>query len=196
MRLILIRHGETPWNEAGRYQGWEDVPLSPRGCMTARRVGVLLRNHGVSRCLAWSSDLKRAEWTARIALRRAPRTDVRLRELHFGAFAGFTYDENLERHRSRFVAWMDGGGDPPPPGGESLTAFHYRTRAWLRSVRAGPARQDTVVAFTHGGVVRALAQAVGVELDGVEPGSITELRWTHDEPHPSVERWVHRPEAP
>ena len=43
MRILLARHGETPWNAEGRYQGQEDIPLSPTGEAQARSLGERLR---------------------------------------------------------------------------------------------------------------------------------------------------------
>ncbi|MEX2465302.1 MAG: histidine phosphatase family protein [Gemmatimonadota bacterium] len=189
MRLILVRHGETPWNEAGRYQGWEDTPLSPRGSITAKGIGVRLRARGVTRFHLWSSDLARAVATARIAFTRVPRIDPRLRELDFGEFAGRTYQENLDHFGSRFAAWVEHRGHPAPPGGEQLTDFFARTEAWLSDVRGIVPSGDTVVAVTHGGVVRALIRPFVDEELWPGNGELIVLRWNDGREIPVVERW-------
>lgn len=189
MRLILVRHGETPWNEAGRYQGWENPPLSPAGWVTARRIGALLRARGVVRCTLWSSDLVRAVATARVALRRFPRIDPRLRELDFGEFAGGTYQENMDRFGPRFAAWVEHRGRPAPPGGEDLDDFFSRTRAWLDDLRARTPDGATAVAVTHGGVVRAIARPFAGEEFWPGNGEMTVLDWTGGRAAPVLERW-------
>ena len=60
MRFVLIRHGETDWNEAGRYQGWEDRPLTEGGRQTARDICRVLVDRGITEFELWSSDLQRA----------------------------------------------------------------------------------------------------------------------------------------
>ena len=55
MKIILARHGETPWNAAGRYQGQIDIPLSETGEAQARKLGERL--HGVTISRAVSSQL-------------------------------------------------------------------------------------------------------------------------------------------
>ena len=190
MRLILVRHGETPWNEAGRYQGWEDTPLSPRGTITAKGIGVRLRACGINRFHLWSSDLARAAATARIAFGRVPRIDRRLRELDFGEFAGRTYQENLDHFGPRFSDWVEHRGHPPPPGGELLADFFARTEAWLTGVRTMVPAGETVVAVTHGGVVRALVRPFVDEELWPGNGELTVLQWNVGRERPAVERWT------
>ena len=69
MKIILARHGETPWNAEGRYQGQEDIPLSPIGQAQARALGERLRDVRIDRAVA--SPLVRAVHTAQLATLRA-----------------------------------------------------------------------------------------------------------------------------
>src|SRR5690606_3889636 len=66
MRILLARHGETPWNAEGRYQGHEDIALSPVGESQARALGERLREVRIDRAVA--SPLSRARRTAELAL--------------------------------------------------------------------------------------------------------------------------------
>ena len=66
MRILLARHGETAWNAEGRYQGQEDIPLSPVGEAQARALGERLRDVRIDRAVA--SPLSRALRTAELAL--------------------------------------------------------------------------------------------------------------------------------
>lgn len=189
MRVILVRHGETSWNEAGRYQGWEDPPLSPRGRRTAQRIGALLRDRGLAGCTLWSSDLRRASETARLALGREPRIDSRLRELDFGEFAGRTYEQNLTLFGPRFAAWVEHRGVPAPPGGESLADFYGRTAAWLSEARRTTADSETVVVVTHGGVIRALLRPFESVEIWPSNGDLVAVTWDGRGP-PAIERWA------
>lgn len=189
MRLILVRHAETAWNEAGRYQGWEDPPLSERGVATADRIGTLLRNRCPKHCPVWSSDLRRAEQTACIAFGRAPRLDPRLRELDFGAYAGRTHDENLAHFGALFADWVSRRGHVAPPDGESFEALRSRTDAWLREVRRSAARDDDVVAVTHGGVIRVLVERLCGEEHWPANGEVHVVRWPGEHVRPTLQRW-------
>ena len=66
MCILLARHGETPWNAEGRYQGQEDIPLSEVGIAQARALGERLREVPITRAVA--SPLGRARQTAEFAL--------------------------------------------------------------------------------------------------------------------------------
>ncbi|MCK5736060.1 MAG: histidine phosphatase family protein, partial [Spirochaetaceae bacterium] len=87
--LVLIRHGETEWNQTGRYQGHADSPLTSRGLAQARAVAQVL--DGETFDAFYSSDLGRAKRTARIIADKVGRhylTDSRLREQHYGLMQG------------------------------------------------------------------------------------------------------------
>ena len=71
MRILLARHGETPWNAEGRYQGQIDIPLSPVGEGQANALGQRLKDVRIDRAVA--SPLSRAQLTARLALGDARR---------------------------------------------------------------------------------------------------------------------------
>ena len=75
MRILLARHGETPWNAEGRYQGQEDIPLSAVGIAQATALGERLRALRIDRALA--SPLSRARRTAELALGEGRATAAR-----------------------------------------------------------------------------------------------------------------------
>ena len=96
--IIIIRHGETEWNQTGRFQGHSDVPLSETGRAQAEALG---RNLAIDHVDAiYASDLTRAIETAaplaaRFSLTVTP--DPLLRELNFGAWEGRSFsDVNVE----------------------------------------------------------------------------------------------------
>jgi len=76
MRILLARHGETPWNAEGRYQGQIDIPLSPIGESQAQALGERLKSVDITRAVA--SPLSRAQRTAQLAL--GARADMLLTE--------------------------------------------------------------------------------------------------------------------
>ena len=86
MKLFLIRHGETPWTRAQRYQGRSDIRLSAQGRKQARSIVRLLKREKPTQL--YTSGLRRAQETAQIiapSLKLSPRIDPRLNELDFGS---------------------------------------------------------------------------------------------------------------
>ncbi len=159
-RVLLIRHGESTWNAAGRWQGWGDPPLSARGREQATILAGRLADRAVSRLV--SSDLSRAVQTAEIlaeALGVRLELDPRLRERDLGCWAGLTeaeiraaHPEELDRLRARDPAVRPGGG-------ESHDAFRMRVAPALVAAARGSAA-GTIAVVTHLGVIRLLDRAL------------------------------------
>ena len=109
MRILLARHGETPWNAEGRYQGQEDIPLSEVGIAQATALGERLHDLRIDRALA--SPLSRARRTAELALgeARAPQLlfDDGFKEIGHGEWEGLLASEIRERDGERLQAWRD-----------------------------------------------------------------------------------------
>ncbi len=106
MRILLCRHGETPWNAEGRYQGQIDIALSEVGEAQARALGERLRELPIHRAVA--SPLSRAFRTAQLALGDRTElltTDPDLQEIAHGAWEGLLATEIRERDPERLRAW-------------------------------------------------------------------------------------------
>ena len=158
MRLLLARHGETAWNAAGRYQGREDIPLSPVGEAQATALGMRLREVRIDRAVA--SPLARARRTAELGLgaARAPllQLDDGFMEIAHGTWEGLLAHEIRERDPGRARAWREAPHEVLMPGGESLQ--HVLDRAWPALVRAcaGLADDATLLVVAHDAVNRVL----------------------------------------
>lgn len=120
-RLILLRHGESTFNQEGRYAGWRDVDLSPLGRQQARSAGRLIRAAGLEVDLALVSWLRRARASLDLALLGMQRPDLpraatwRLNERHCGALEGLAKDEAARLFGAGVVeAWREGLDSPPP----------------------------------------------------------------------------------
>jgi 2,3-bisphosphoglycerate-dependent phosphoglycerate mutase len=120
--LVLLRHGQSDWNEKNLFTGWVDVRLSDLGRSEARRAGELLVEKGVLPEVLHTSVLTRAIQTADIALEEADRLwiDVRrswrLNERHYGALQGLDKAETLEKYgQEQFMLWRRSFDTPPPP---------------------------------------------------------------------------------
>lgn len=120
--LILLRHGNSVWNQENIFTGWVDVDLSDQGRAEAKRAGELLANSGLKPGLLFTSRLKRAINTANIALAAADLgwidvvRDWRLNERHYGALQGKNKAETLAAYGpEKFQTWRRSFDVPPPP---------------------------------------------------------------------------------
>jgi len=159
MRVLLARHGETPWNAEGRYQGQRDIALSATGIAQAQALGERLRDLRIDRAVA--SPLARARLTAVLALgERADMLllDDGLREIGHGDWEGLLASEIGERDPARLKAWRESPETVmmPGAGGESLRTVG--DRAWPAFERAceGLGTHDTVLVVAHDAVNRLL----------------------------------------
>lgn len=158
MRLLLARHGETPWNAEGRYQGREDIALSPVGQAQARALGERLAEVRIDRAVA--SPLSRALHTAQLALGDARAamlsTDAGLMEIAHGTWEGLLASEIRARDPDRLQAWREAPHEVLMPGGESLQ--HVFDRAWpaLALAADGLGDDDTLLVVAHDAVNRVL----------------------------------------
>ncbi|MCB9465842.1 MAG: 2,3-diphosphoglycerate-dependent phosphoglycerate mutase [Candidatus Eisenbacteria bacterium] len=120
--LVLLRHGQSLWNQENRFTGWVDVDLSDQGLAEAKMAGELLRAEGFSFDLAYTSLLKRAIRTLWITLDEMdlmwiPVTrNWRLNERHYGALAGLNKAETAAKYGDDQVhIWRRSYDTPPPP---------------------------------------------------------------------------------
>jgi 2,3-bisphosphoglycerate-dependent phosphoglycerate mutase len=121
-KLVLLRHGQSTWNEQDRFTGWTDVPLSERGRDEAREAGQLLLDEKFVFDLAYTSVLTRAVLTLWIALEELDRVwipvvnDWRLNERHYGALQGLNKTETAALYGAPQVKiWRRSYDVPPPP---------------------------------------------------------------------------------
>jgi broad specificity phosphatase PhoE len=157
--LYFIRHGETDWNKAQRYQGQTDIPLNDTGRAQAARNGRLLKevlgaNHAAYDFVA--SPLLRTAETMQIARRAmaldddAFRRDDRLKEQHFGHWEGVIWGDLKHVDPVGFEARKADTWNWTPRGGESYAMLVDRVRPWLETVT-----RDTV-AVSHGNISRTV----------------------------------------
>ncbi|QCQ16662.1 MULTISPECIES: phosphoglyceromutase [Microbacterium] len=120
--LILLRHGQSQWNELNLFTGWVDVRLTDQGKAEAARGGELLAEAGLLPDVVHTSLLSRAIQTANLALDAADRLWIpvkrtwRLNERHYGALQGKDKAETLaEFGQEQFMLWRRSFDVPPPP---------------------------------------------------------------------------------
>ena len=169
MRILLARHGETPWNAEGRYQGQVDIPLSEVGQQQARSLGERLSTVRIDRAVA--SPLSRAAETARLALGadRASQLafDEGLLEIGHGDWEGLLASEIRQRDPERLQAWRNVPDtvQMPGPGGESLQQVLDRAWPGLARACAGLGDDETLLVVAHDAVNRVLlCRLLGIPL--------------------------------
>ncbi|MFD8212113.1 phosphoglyceromutase [Streptomyces sp. NPDC059695] len=120
-KLILLRHGESEWNEKNLFTGWVDVNLTAKGEKEATRGGELLKDAGLLPDVLHTSLQKRAIRTAQLALESADRHWIpvnrswRLNERHYGALQGKDKAQTLaEFGEEQFMLWRRSYDTPPP----------------------------------------------------------------------------------
>ena len=120
--LILLRHGNSVWNQKNLFTGWVDVDLSDQGVQEAKRAGELLGQSGLKPDILYTSVLKRAINTAHLALNEIDRNWIetkrswRLNERHYGSLQGLDKAETLEKYGpEQFQIWRRSYDVPPPP---------------------------------------------------------------------------------
>jgi len=159
LRLYLVRHGITDWNQAMRMQGHSDIPLNDEGRSQAKRIAARLASLGSPIEAVWSSDLIRARQTAETIA--APfdlpvKVTPLLREIMLGDWEGLNQEEIEARGDGELLRQYRGSpAGARPPGGETLV------QTWDRMMQArseiGEAHSEGNIAVVgHGGSLRAL----------------------------------------
>ncbi|NLB47505.1 MAG: phosphoglyceromutase [Microbacteriaceae bacterium] len=119
--LILLRHGQSEWNEKNLFTGWVDVRLTEKGRSEAAAAGTLLAEASMLPDVLHTSLLSRAIQTANLALDSADRLWIpvrrswRLNERHYGALQGLDKAETLQKYgEAHFMEWRSSSDTPPP----------------------------------------------------------------------------------
>lgn len=182
--LLLIRHGQSVWNAAGKWQGQADPKLSQQGLDQSIELATVPLLDDIDHLV--SSDLQRAVETARpigIAHGLALVEDAGLRELDVGSWSGLTRDEieeadagAIDRYWSGTAGWT---------GGETMELHADRCRATAADLAQLP--HERVAVVTHGATLRMLVVALlGLDDDarrlfgGPAHASVTQLRRRQD----------------
>lgn len=183
VRLTLVRHGETDWNQAGRIQGQLDLPLNAVGLAQARAAATRFAPGSVDVLL--SSDLLRAAQTAgpiAQAAGVAVQLGHRWRERHFGAYQGHVYADLAREQPEVFARLKARDTAQDLDGGESLMALMARIRGGITDVLERY-RGKRVALVAHGGVLDCIFRlATGLDLAAprhfpIFNASLNHLRW-------------------
>jgi probable phosphoglycerate mutase len=171
MNILLVRHGETPWNREGRYQGRTDIPLSETGQAQVAALGKRLAQLPIHR--AYASPLSRAKNTAEAILagREVPLwLEAGLLEISHGEWEGKLATEVELSHAEMFGVWRTSPGRHSPAGPGAETLGDVETRAWqvLEKVCRDLGTDDTALIAAHDAENRViLCRVLGIPLERV-----------------------------
>ena len=177
-KLVLVRHGQSEWNEKNLFTGWKNPGLTQQGVDEATAAGRELRNFGISFDVLFTSKLARAQITGKLILKELDLgsipvvEDQRLNERDYGDLAGLNKDDARTRWGEEQVHIWRRSYDVPPPGGESLKdtaarVIPYFNQSIVPHLKNG---QDVLVA-AHGNSLRALV----MKLDGLSSQEVIQM---------------------
>jgi 2,3-bisphosphoglycerate-dependent phosphoglycerate mutase len=185
-RLVLVRHGQSEWNEKNLFTGWRDPDLTTKGIAEAKAAGVALKARtaafNMEFDVAFTSLLKRAQKTLALMLDEmldAPARDAlpiiqneALNERDYGDLAGLNKDDAREKWGEEQVHIWRRSFDTPPPGGESLKdtadrVLPYYEAEIMPRLKAG----ENILIAAHGNSLRALV----MRLEGLTPEEILQV---------------------
>jgi broad specificity phosphatase PhoE len=168
-RLLLARHGQSLSNAVRRFQGAQDVALSPLGVRQAEALALAVERRRVAH--VYASPLERARRTAEIAVAASGVALTLLddlRELSLGDWEGCTVEEIRTRPGDPYAQWVR---DPVlclPPGGEPLAEVQARVLRAVDAIAAAHPDGEDVLIVAHGGVISALlAHWLGLPLSSI-----------------------------
>ncbi len=199
-KLVLIRHGESQWNQENRFTGWVDVPLSPKGVREASVAGAVLKKEGFAFDVAFTSYLRRAITTLHLVLDQMELLWIpvhktwRLNERHYGALQGLDKAETAAKHSAEQVKiWRRSFDVPPPPLESWSPEFPGNDRRygpgempkteslkdtidralpfWHEKIAPALKSGQRVIVAAHGNTLRALIK----HLDGISDADIVNL---------------------
>ena len=168
--ILLIRHGQSEWNKLNLFTGFKNIELSEQGIEEANNAGQNFKNLDIKFNIVFTSELKRAQETAKIILQNLDQWDflnnegkiisnINLNERDYGDLTGLNKKETAEKFGEEQVhTWRRGYSDQPP-NGESLEDVVRRVTKYFEEV-IKPAIQsnenDNILIAAHGNSLRAL----------------------------------------
>lgn len=153
VRIWMVRHGQTTWNESGRCLGRTDLPQSYKGRQAVERINTYI---DISQCSTiFSSPYKRAIETARILIGKTAHNLIiseDLREIDFGIWEGIPWKTIIEKRQSEWNTWKNDPYLSNPYRGESLHNAEVRIKGFYSSLLQEYLGQ-TVLLVSHGGIL-------------------------------------------
>ena len=159
-KLILVRHGQSVYNEENRFTGWKDVDLTQKGIDEATSSASLLKNQPID--LAFTSKLKRAQKTLDLILNELNLEldiikDEALNERDYGSLVSQNKFEAAEKYGKDMVQKWRRSYDIPPPDGESLKMTLERTVPYFKdTIFPLLSKNKNIIISAHGNSIRSI----------------------------------------
>jgi len=183
--LVLVRHGQSEWNEKNLFTGWKDPGLTAKGVEEAKSAGIQLRNEGFQFDVMFTSDLLRAQKTGEIILKELGVTNLpvvknqALNERDYGDLSGLNKDEAREKWGDEQVHIWRRSFDTPPPGGESLKGTAERVLPYFKKeILPQLLEGKNILIAAHGNSLRSLV----MELDQLTKEQVVKLEIATGDP--------------
>jgi 2,3-bisphosphoglycerate-dependent phosphoglycerate mutase len=161
--LVLVRHGESEWNQKNLFTGWKDPDLTEKGIKEAKEAGRKLKAQGLSFDIAFTSVLVRAQHTLDLMLVEIAQTglpvtrNLALNERDYGDLSGLNKNEARKKWGEEQVRIWRRSYDVQPPGGESLKDTLARTLPYyVQEILPCVLRGERTLISAHGNSLRAL----------------------------------------
>jgi 2,3-bisphosphoglycerate-dependent phosphoglycerate mutase len=185
-QLVLVRHGQSEWNEKNLFTGWRDPDLTQQGIEEALAAGRALKAAGAQFDLGFTSNLQRAQKTCALLLGEQGQSTLdvtrneALNERDYGDLAGLNKDDAREKWGADQVHIWRRSFDIPPPGGESLKDTAERVLPYFDAEIMPLLKQGkNILIAAHGNSLRALV----MQLDGLSQEEIIEVNIGTGEPY-------------
>lgn len=168
-KLVLIRHGESSWNQENRFCGWFDADLSEKGVEEARRGALAIKEAGLKFDVCYTSVLKRAVKTLWTIMEGTDQMWLpvirtwRLNERHYGGLTGLNKAETAEKHGEEQVKIWRRSFDIPPPPMDADHAYHKiisQVRRSRNSLTAAAAAAAIIIISATNTVTTAASKCV------------------------------------
>ena len=161
--LVLVRHGQSEWNEKNLFTGWKNPDLTELGIKEAHNAGELIASEKIIFDIMFTSDLHRAQRTGNIILKEIQQEHIEivknqaLNERDYGSLSGLNKDDAREKWGNDQVHIWRRSYDIPPPDGESLKNTGERVLPYFNDIvlpylHAG----KNVLIAAHGNSLRSL----------------------------------------
>jgi 2,3-bisphosphoglycerate-dependent phosphoglycerate mutase len=176
--LIIVRHGQSEWNEKNLFTGWKNPGLTSLGYDEARKAGQLIKDTNIDFDSMFTSDLKRAQLTGDLILGEINQEGIpiiknqALNERDYGSLSGLNKDDAREKWGEEQVHIWRRSYDIPPPDGESLKNTAERVLPYFNEkIMPRVIDGQNILIAAHGNSLRALI----MQLDKISEKEIVKL---------------------
>lgn len=182
--LVLVRHGQSEWNEKNLFTGWKNPTLTEQGVEEARKAGSKIKSINLDFDLHFTSELLRAQITGEIIQREIDQQiktikNIALNERDYGDLSGLNKDEARKKWGEKQVHLWRRSYDTPPPGGESLRDTSDRVIPYFKkTIKPELEMKKNILITAHGNSLRALIK----NIEDITAADIVKLEIATGEP--------------